>query len=57
MSLSLAYWVLMLIWLVVGVVLQWPAPGAGFRPLGGTFVLFCLLLIIGWKVFGAPVHG
>ena len=30
----------------------WPAP----RNLFGFGVLFFLLLLLGWKVFGAPLH-
>lgn len=56
MSLSLAYWILMLLWLVFGLWSNWPAAG-GIRPLGNTLLLFLLLVIVGWKIFGAPVHG
>jgi hypothetical protein len=58
MTLALLYWVLMLLWLVFGLWSNWPAPGTpvGFRPLGGTVLLFILLLVLGWQVFGTPVH-
>jgi hypothetical protein len=59
MSFQLLYWVLMLLWLVFGLWSNWPAAGAGsnaFRPLGGTLMLFILLVILGWRVFGSPVH-
>jgi len=60
MSFQLLYWVLMLLWLVFGLWSGWPAPGTvgatAFRPLGGTLLLFILLVILGWKVFGSPVH-
>jgi len=42
----------MLLWLVFGLWSNWPAP----RPIGGTLLLFILLVILGWKVFGPPVH-
>lgn len=48
----------MLFWLFFGLWSQWPAPGEGptrYRPLGGTLLLFVLLLLIGWQIFGAPL--
>lgn len=56
MSFALCYWILMLLWLVFGLWSNWPATGNAFRPLGGTLLLFILLVLIGWKVFGAPIH-
>ena len=53
MSLGLAFWILMLLWLVFGAWWAWPNHYA----LGGNLMLFILLLLLGWKVFGAPVHG
>lgn len=56
MSFALVYWILMLIWLVFGLWSNWPVSGSNARPLGGTLLLFILLVILGWKVFGAPIH-
>lgn len=54
MSFALLFWILMLVWLVFGFV----GPRLGsWAPLGNTFLLFVLLLILGWSQFGAPVHG
>jgi len=55
MSTSLLYWILMLLWLIFGLWVSWPVTGASFRPLGGNLLLFVLLVILGWKVFGPPV--
>lgn len=59
MSLGLVFWILMLLWLVLGLYWRWPATGQprALWPLGGDLLLFILLLLLGWKVFGAPVHG
>jgi hypothetical protein len=56
MSLSLCYWIVMLVWLVFGLWANWPT-GGNVRPLGGSLMLFLLLVLLGWKVFGAPIHG
>lgn len=56
MTFALLFWILMLFWLVFGLWSQWPAAGQPLRPLGGTLLLFILLVLLGWKVFGAALH-
>jgi hypothetical protein len=55
MSFGFVFWLIMLIELLLG--LGWHfgiyAPGAG---LGFGVVLFILLALLGWKVFGPPLH-
>lgn len=50
----------MLFWLVFGLWVGWPrnAPGTSpnYRPIGGTLLLFILLVLLGWRVFGAALH-
>jgi hypothetical protein len=53
MPLGLAFWILMLLWLVFGLWHAWP----NYYGLGGNLLLFILLLLLGWKVFGTPLHG
>ena len=53
MTLGLAYWILMLLWLVFGVWSSWP----DIKAAGGNGLLFILLVLIGWKVFGPPIHS
>jgi hypothetical protein len=59
MSLGLIFWILMLIWLVFGLVWNWPGGGAvgPWGPIGNTILLFILFLLLGWHAFGPPVHG
>lgn len=58
MTIGLVYWVLMLLWLVGAFWWNWPgAPGHPYFPLGNALLIFLLFLLLGWKVFGAPVHG
>lgn len=56
MSFALCFWIGMFMWLVFGLWSNWPAAG-NFRPMGGTLLLFILLVLLGWKVFGPPIHG
>ena len=56
MTFGLIFWVLMLFWLVFGL-WGWYSPALGSRVwYGHGAFLFVLFLLLGWKVFGAPVH-
>ena len=57
MSASLVYWIVMLIWLLLGLWSSWPLTSATSKPKAGNLVLFLLLVLLGWKVFGPPIHG
>lgn len=55
MGLGLAFYILMLIWLVFGF---WQYRATPNLPIvGGNLLLFVLLLLLGWHEFGAPLHG
>ena len=54
MTIGLAFYVLMLIWLVFGMWQTWPS---GPNAWGPNVLLFILLLLLGWHSFGAPIHG
>jgi hypothetical protein len=56
MSISLLFWILYILALVFSMWANWPANGA-FRPLGAPLLVFVLIGLLGWKVFGAAVHG
>lgn len=53
MSLGLAFYILLLIWAVFGAWWNWP----NREVVGGTALAFVLFLLLGWKVFGPPIHG
>jgi hypothetical protein len=52
MTFTLLFWILMLLWLVLGIWTAWP----NHKAAGGNLLLFILLVIIGWQVFGAPIQ-
>ena len=53
MTLGVMFWVLMLIALVFGGWMSWPNP----RGLGMSFMVWTLLLLVGWRMFGPPIHA
>lgn len=56
MGMGLIFWILMLLWLVFGFVMwRSPATIGPYGPWGNSLLLFILLLLLGWSVFGAPV--
>jgi Na+/proline symporter len=58
MTFGLAFWILMLLWLVLGLWQNWGGITSGqYWPAGGSLLLFLLLLLLGWRVFGAPLRG
>lgn len=54
MTLGLAFWICMLLWLVYGFIYIRPL---GTSAIGGSALQFVLFLLLGWSVFGAPLHG
>jgi hypothetical protein len=57
MTFGLAFWILMLLWLVLSVWHSWRGPAPNYPLVGGNVLLFVLLLLLGWHEFGAPIHG
>jgi len=52
MTLGLAFWILMLIWFVFGILTHYGMIAGAYGPLGNTLLLFVLFLLLGWTVFG-----
>jgi hypothetical protein len=58
MAASVWFWLLYVLCLLLGLFLGWPADPAdraAWRPVGVTVVMFVLLGLLGWAVFGAPL--
>lgn len=57
-SIGVVFWLLMLLWLLFG--LYWnraDIQGGSYGLVGGNLMLFVLLFILGWRVFGWPISG
>lgn len=58
MSLGLIFWILMLITLIFGYIVNFRAGVLGpVGPWGNTLLWWILFLLLGWAVFGAPIKG
>lgn len=55
MPLPFVFWLLMLIWLVFGLWRNWPFGGSP-APFG-DLLLFIVIGLLGWRVFGFPIQG
>lgn len=57
MSLGLAFWILMLIWAVFGLLTHFGYVSGVYAIGANTVLLFVLFALLGWKVFGPPLHS
>jgi hypothetical protein len=54
---GILFWVLMVLWLVFGLYSNRAQVTAGnYAPVGSSLLLFILLFILGWQVFGFVVQ-
>jgi hypothetical protein len=58
MTLGFIFWFIMLLWLLFAIAWNqgWGNIGT-YGPLGNSLLLFILFLLLGWKVYGFPIHG
>lgn len=57
MPIGIAFWVIMLIWLVFGLFGPMLGLGAVMTATVSTVLLFVLFFLLGWKVFGFMFQG
>lgn len=48
MPMGILFWILMILWFIFGIGVL----NVAWAPIGGTIILFILLGLLGWKVFG-----
>jgi len=57
-TIGFVFWLLMVLWLIFGV--YWNRSdirGGNYGLLGGNLLLFVLLFLLGWKLFGFPIQA
>lgn len=58
MSIGFLFWLLMVLWLIFG--FYWhrtEISGGNYGIMGGNLLLFILLFLLGWRVFGFILQG
>lgn len=55
MTIGVLFWILMILWLIFGFWVYAPNPDR--RVIGGHGLLWVLLFLLGWSVFGFPIKG
>lgn len=55
MTRGLAFWIIMLVWLAVGVAWHFALLGA-YAAFGVALIPFLLFALLGWQVFGPPLR-
>ncbi len=59
MSIAFIFWLLMLIWLIFGLIGTSPVTVGGITVpgWGNHILLWVLLALLGWGIFGFPIHA
>ena len=52
MSIGLLFWLLMILWILLGAGLAWPRDEANRYGFGANLLLWVVIALLGWKVFG-----
>lgn len=56
MDAGMLFWILMILWFLFGLFWHRAEFGTGnYGFFGGSVLLFILLALLGWKVFGPPI--
>ena len=50
------FWLVYVLCVLFGCWCYWPADLKAWRPLGGALMVFVLLGLLGWTVFGPPLR-
>ena len=53
MPMGVLFWILVLLWLVLG---AWVTYSLAVPLVGFNLLLFLLIFVLGWKVFGPPLQ-
>lgn len=56
MTRGLMYWIIVLIWVIMAVGAHFGF-GAPYLATANDAVLLILFVLLGWNVFGPPIHG
>jgi len=57
MSASLLFWILMILWFVLGAVPYARGGDRNWSGLGSALLVWACVALLGWKVFGSIIQG
>ncbi len=55
MSKELLFWILMLLWLVLGAVPVVRGADRSWSGIGSALLIWCCVALLGWSVYGQPI--
>ncbi|HMF27988.1 MAG TPA: hypothetical protein VKE42_04405 [Candidatus Cybelea sp.] len=56
MTIGLAFWIIMLVWAVFGLLSHFGYVAGGYVAGANVILLFVLFGLLGWATFGPPLH-
>lgn len=57
MFIGMAFWIIMLVWAVFGLISNYnPGAFGAYGVYGHPIIIFVLLGLLGWQVFGSALH-
>jgi len=56
MSVGLAFWIIMLCWAIFGIVLHFGIVAGTYGATVNVVLLFILFALLGYGIFGPPIH-
>jgi len=56
MTIGLAFWIIMLVWAVFGILSHFGVVVGAYGATVNVVLLFILFALVGWGVFGPPLH-
>lgn len=57
MPMSMLFWLLFVLWVLLGAWVNYEPPAFRWRPFGGHLLLGILIFLLGWQEFGFLVSG
>lgn len=57
MSIGFIVWLILILWLLYGAGVAWPRDAANRYGFGSNLVLWVLLALMAWSIYGSPLKG
>ena len=57
MTIGFIVWLILILWLLGGVAVAWPRDAPNRYGFGSNLVLWVVLALLAWSVYGSPLKG